>query len=54
VYVYWIYVLGPVLGSVAAAWLYEILRDGPHHAQSDPADLETAMAEVPAVTGATA
>lgn len=52
--VYWIYLLGPVLGSVAAALLYEILRDGPHHAQSAPADLETAMAEVPAVTGATA
>lgn len=51
---YWIYLLGPVLGSLAAAWLYEILRDGPHHAQSAPADLETAMAEVPAVTGAIA
>jgi MIP family channel proteins len=48
--VYWIYVLGPVVGAIAGAWLYELLRDGPHHAQSAPADLGAAMAEFPAVT----
>jgi MIP family channel proteins len=48
--VYWIYALGPVVGAIAAAGLYELLRDGPHHAQSAPADLGAAMAEFPAVT----
>jgi len=35
----WLYLLGPVLGAVFASRLYELLRDGPEHAQSAPADL---------------
>lgn len=50
----WIYVAGPILGAVAAAQVYELMRDGPQHAQSAPADLGAAMAEVPAVTGRSA
>jgi MIP family channel proteins len=35
----WLYVAGPALGAVLASRLYELLRDGPEHAQSAPADL---------------
>jgi MIP family channel proteins len=34
----WLYVLGPVLGAVAAALLYERLRLHPEHASSAPGD----------------
>lgn len=36
---YWIYVLGPVLGAVAAARLYELLRGGEEHARGAPDEL---------------
>lgn len=34
-----IYILSPIVGAVIAALVYEVLRDGPLHAQSAPADL---------------
>ena len=34
-----IYLIGPTLGAVLAAFVYEALRDGETHAQSAPADL---------------
>lgn len=37
--VYWVYVVGPALGAVAASLLYEALRGGEHHAQGAPGDL---------------
>jgi MIP family channel proteins len=37
--VYWVYVVGPVLGAVSAALLYETIRGGEHHAQGAPSDL---------------
>lgn len=33
-----IYIVGPIMGAVIAALVYELLRDGPVHAQSLPAD----------------
>lgn len=35
-----IYLIAPTIGSVLAAIVYELLRDGPHHAQSAPSDLK--------------
>lgn len=35
----WIYIVGPMVGAVVAARLYETLRDGPEHVQSAPSDL---------------
>lgn len=43
---YWVYVLGPVLGAVAASLLYEALRGGEHHAQGAPNDLFQALEEI--------
>lgn len=37
--VYWVYVVGPVLGAVSAAVLYEAIRGGEHHAQGAPDDI---------------
>lgn len=34
-----IYLIAPTVGAIAAAFTYEALRDGQHHAQSAPADL---------------
>lgn len=34
-----IYIVSPIVGAVIAALVYELLRDGPIHAQSAPADL---------------
>jgi MIP family channel proteins len=44
--VYWVYVVGPLLGVAAAAWLYERLRGGEHHAQGAPNDIYTALQEI--------
>ena len=44
----WIYFLGPALGAVTAARLYEALRGGEHHAQGAPNDLYEALAEISA------
>lgn len=38
--VYWVYVLGPSLGAVSAAVLYEAIRGGEHHAQGAPSDID--------------
>lgn len=38
---WWVYVLGPIVGAVTAARLYESIRGGEHHAQCAPADLLT-------------
>lgn len=43
--VLWIYIAGPVVGAVVAARVFELLRDGPDHAQSAPADLSVRLAE---------
>ncbi len=44
----WIYFLGPPLGAVCAARLYETLRGDETHAQSAPNDLVEALAEIEA------
>jgi MIP family channel proteins len=41
--VYWVYVLGPCLGAVGAALLYEALRGGEQHAQGAPNDIAVAL-----------
>jgi MIP family channel proteins len=41
--VFWIYVVGPVLGAVMASLLYEALRGGEHHAQGAPNDIAEAL-----------
>jgi len=43
---YWVYVVGPVLGAVIAARLYEALRGGEEHARGAPNDLYEALAEI--------
>ena len=43
---FWIYVIGPVLGAVLAARLYEAIRGGEEHAQSAPNDLYEALADI--------
>ena len=43
---YWIYVVGPALGAVVAARLYEAMRGGEQHAQGAPNDLYQALAEI--------
>ena len=42
----WIYLVGPSLGAVIAARLYEALRGGEEHAQGAPNDLFQALQEV--------
>lgn len=46
--VYWVYVVGPVLGAGIAAWLYERIRGGEHHAQGAPNDIYEALQEIEA------
>jgi MIP family channel proteins len=43
---YWVYVVGPALGAVIAARLYEAMRGGEQHAQGAPNDLYQALAEI--------
>lgn len=43
---YWIYIVGPVIGAVVAARLYEAIRGGEHHAQGAPNDLFEALQEI--------
>jgi MIP family channel proteins len=50
--VYWLYVVGPVVGAVTAALLYELIRGGEHHAQSAPNDLYDALQEIDAAAHA--
>ena len=42
----WIYAVGPAIGAVLAARLYEAIRGGEEHAQSAPNDLYEALAEI--------
>ena len=42
----WVYAVGPVLGAVVAARLYEAIRGGEEHAQGAPNDLYEALAEI--------
>ena len=42
----WVYVVGPAVGAVIAAWLYEMMRGGEQHAQGAPNDLYEALAEI--------
>lgn len=44
--VYWIYLVGPVMGAVAASLLYEAIRGGEHHAQGAPNDIADALSEI--------
>jgi MIP family channel proteins len=46
--VYWVYVVGPILGASAAAWLYEQMRGGERHAQGAPNDIYEALQEIEA------
>lgn len=48
---FWVYILGPMLGAVAAARLYEAIRGGEEHAQGAPNDLYEALAEIGAENG---
>jgi MIP family channel proteins len=43
---YPVYVVGPVIGAVVAAWLYERIRGGEHYAQGAPNDLYEALQEI--------
>ncbi len=43
---YWIYVVGPVCGTVIAARLYETMRDSEEHAQAAPNDIAIALQRV--------
>ena len=43
---YWIYVVGPMLGAVVAARLYETLRGSEEHAQGAPNDIEEALHDI--------
>ncbi len=42
----WIYAVGPSIGAVAAAKLYEALRGGEEHAQGAPNDLYEALDDI--------
>ncbi len=44
--VYWVYIVGPAIGAVVAAGLYELIRGGEHHAQSAPNDLAVALEQM--------
>ena len=43
---YWVYVVGPVIGAVIAAQLYEAIRGGEEHATGAPNDLYEALTEI--------
>lgn len=45
---YWIYVVGPALGAVVAARLYEAIRGSEKHAQGAPNDLYQALHDIEA------
>lgn len=44
--IYWVYVVGPTLGAVVAARLYESIRGGEQHAQGAPNDIYQALHEI--------
>ncbi len=41
--VYWVYVVGPAIGAIAASLCYESIRGGEHHAQGAPNELADAL-----------
>jgi MIP family channel proteins len=43
---YWVYLVGPPVGAVLAARLYEALRGGEEHAQGAPNDLSLALERI--------
>lgn len=43
---YWIYLVGPMLGALAASLLYESIRGGSEHAKGAPNDLFEALEEI--------
>ena len=43
---FWVYLVGPFLGAVVAARLYEAIRGGEQHAQGAPNDLYQALEEI--------
>ena len=43
---YWIYVVGPILGALVAARLYEAIRGSEQHAQGAPNDLYQALHDI--------
>ena len=43
---YWIYVIGPIMGALIAARLYEAIRGGEEHAQGAPNDVFEALQEI--------
>lgn len=43
---YWVYVVGPVVGAVVAALLYEAMRGSEEHAQGAPNDIFLALEKV--------
>ena len=43
---YWIYVVGPILGALVAARLYEAIRGSEKHAQGAPNDLYQALYDI--------
>jgi MIP family channel proteins len=46
--VYWVYVVGPCIGAVVAALLYESIRGGEQHAQGAPNDIADALTAIQA------
>jgi len=48
---YWIYIVGPCLGAVVAAVLYEAIRGGEHHAKNAPNDIGDALTEIRELSG---
>jgi hypothetical protein len=43
---YWIYIVGPILGALVAARLYEAIRGSEQHAQGAPNDLYQALHDI--------
>jgi MIP family channel proteins len=43
---YWIYVVGPMLGAITAARVYEAIRGGEEHAKGAPNDLYQALTDI--------
>jgi len=46
--VYWVYIVGPLLGATMASLLYESIRGGEHHAQGAPNDIADALKAIEA------
>ena len=51
--VYWVYVLGPLIGAIVASLLYESIRGGEQHAQGAPNDIADALEAIQSKATAT-